>query len=62
MPAMAMVTQTTANMPPITGEGMAAISAENLPRKPRQASTRPAAMKTMRLATPVMEITPALVE
>ena len=62
MPAMAMVIHTTANMPPITDEGMAAIAAENLPKKPSPTSTSPAATNTMRLATPVMEITPALVE
>ena len=62
MPAMAMITQTTANMPPITGAGMAAISAENLLIKPRPTNTRPTPTNTMRLATPVMAMTPALVE
>ncbi|MNV98440.1 hypothetical protein D3C71_1936950 [compost metagenome] len=59
---MEIVMQTTANTPPITGAGMAAISAENLPTKPSTASTTPIATNTMRLATPVIEITPALVE
>lgn len=48
--------------PPITGAGIAAKKADNLAKKPKTINQLPAAMKTRLEATPVMEITPALVE
>lgn len=57
-----MMPQTTTKTPPITGAGMAEIKVESFPDKPNKTNHAPAATKTLRLATPVIEIIPAFVE
>ncbi|MNY80633.1 hypothetical protein D3C86_2217740 [compost metagenome] len=59
---MAMIPQTMANTPPITAVGIEDINAANLLEQPKRTNHPPTARKTRRLATPVMEIIPALVE
>ena len=59
---MAIMPQTITNTPPMTEEGIADISAANLPENPKTINQIPAAINTRRLAIPVIEITPALVE
>lgn len=61
-PLSMIVTVMIAKTPPITGAGIAAKKADNLAKKPKTINQLPAAMKTRLEATPVMEITPALVE
>ena len=62
IPLTEMMPQTTTKTPPITGAGMAEIKVESFPDKPNKTNHAPAATKTLRLATPVIEIIPAFVE
>ena len=62
IPLIEMMPQTMANMPPMTAVGIEEIKAANLPEHPKRINHPPTARKTRRLATPVMEIMPALVE
>ena len=57
-----IVTVMMANTPPITGAGIAARNADNLVKKPRRMNQQPAEIKARLLATPVIEIIPALVD
>ena len=62
IPLIAMMPQTITNTPPITADGITEIKAANLLEKPNNINQAPAAIKTRRLAIPVMEIIPAFVE
>ena len=53
---------TTANTPPMTEAGMAMMRADSLPTNESAMSHTEAITNTRRLATPVMEMMPALVE
>ena len=53
---------TTENTPPITAEGIELITAESLPKNDNPINQNEAITNTFLLATPVIEIIPALVE
>ena len=57
-----IITQIIAKIPPITGLGIAAKKAESLPTKPKTTNQIPTDKNTLRLATPVIDTTPAFVE
>ena len=61
-PLIEIIAQTMTKTPPMTAAGMAEIKADNLLEKPKIINQMPALMKTLRLATPVIEMMPALVE
>ena len=63
IPLTEMMPQTTTkNTADNCGAGMAEIKVESFPDKPNKTNHAPAATKTLRLATPVIEIIPAFVE